>query len=91
MRLGLMALFLLQRRRMRRSNADISQPRSRGALWCFLLAVMASACGYQTSPEPASASNSVVITATSPGQGGVVVIPSEYTYNQLAGVILLKQ
>ena len=40
---------------------------------------------------PPASLGRVVITGTSPGQGGAVVIPMEYTYNEIGGVILLPQ
>jgi hypothetical protein len=60
-----------------------------GALASLVLGGLAASCGSSLeSPSPAT--DSVIVSGISFGQGGAVVIPPEYVYNEFGGVVLRK-
>jgi hypothetical protein len=59
------------------------------AIMVLLLAGFAASCGSSLE-GPTPAVDSVTVTATSLGQGGVLIIPASYTYNEFGGVVLRK-
>jgi hypothetical protein len=65
------------------------RPQRYRALTSLLLCGLTASCGSSLeSPSPAT--DSVTVSATSFGPGGSVVIPPEYVYNELGGVVLRK-
>ena len=80
-------------------SAEMGQPGGDGArrpatvaLGVFVVACMVTRCGSSPiAPDAPPAASRVVVGGTSPGQGGAVVIPGEYVYNEIGGVILLPQ
>ncbi len=57
----------------------------------LLAAALAGGCGSSPTAPTTSAISNVVIAAISPAPGGGVVVPSNITYNELGGVILLPE
>jgi hypothetical protein len=60
------------------------------SLTLIALGLLASGCGDSPS-TPDSQASSLVITAVSPPSGGTVVVPAQYPYNLVGGVVLPPQ
>jgi hypothetical protein len=74
---------------MARDSHDRQRAAQCGALAALLLGGLVISCGSSLE-GPTAAADSVSVSATSFGQGGAVVIPTEYVYNEFGGVVLRK-